>query len=132
MSKVIEAEPKGQKQRPPSVALQTTSDLTGVRLIEQAFADYMLQLRDIWADAQKRSAEAYAKFLSEAEELYRSAGKRFEALYRSYLSSHEKLSAAEDPQSLVEAELNELVRQAKEVWTPADNSRLFEAYSRYL
>lgn len=132
MSKVIEAEPKGPKPR-PNVALQTTNpaDVTGVRLIEQAFADYVLQLRDIWAAAQKRSEEAYAKYLSEVEEIYRAAFKRFEELYRSYLSAVEKMSA-EDPQSVAEAEYNELVRKAKEVWTPADNTRLFEAYSRYV
>lgn len=132
MSKVIEAEPKGSKQR-PNVALQTTkpADVTGVRLIEQAFSDYVLQLRDIWATAQKRCEEAYAKYLSEVEEIYRAAYKRFEELYRSYLSAVEKISA-EDPQSVAEAEYNELVRKAKEVWTPADNTKLFEAYSRYV
>ena len=133
MSKAIEPEPKGPKQ-PSNVALQTTytADSTGLRLIEQAFVDYALQLREIWAAAQKRSDEAYAKYLSEVEEVYRAAFKRFEELYRSYLSAVEKLATAEDPKSVAEAEDNELVRKGKEVWTPADNTKLFEAHSRYL
>ena len=133
MSKVIEAEPKGSKPRSTNVALQTTDapDLTGVRLIEQAFADYAHQLRDIWAEAQKRSQEAYAKYVGEGEQIHGAGRKRFEELYRSYLSAMEKIATAEDPKSVGEAEFNELARKAKEVWTPADNTKLYEAYTRY-
>lgn len=132
MSKVIEADPKGPKQRPPNVALESTADLAGERLIEQAFTDYLLQLRQVWDEAQKRSAEAYAKYLSEVEGIYRNAGKRYEELYRDYLNSVEKVVAAEEPQSLAEAEDRELVRKCNQVWTPADDLKLFEAASRYL
>jgi hypothetical protein len=132
MSKVIEGESKAPKLR-PNTALQTTNpDPTGVRMIEQACADYALQLQDIWAAAQKRSEEAWAKYVGEAEAIYNAAATRFEELYRGYLSAVEKITAAEDPQSVAEAEYNELVRKAKEVWTPADNSKLYEAYSRYV
>lgn len=132
MSKVIEADPKGQKQRPTSDALESTADLVGERLIEQAVTDYLLQLRKVWDEAQERSAEAYAKYLGEVEEIYRNAGKRYEELYRYYLNSVEKVVAAEDPQSIAEAEDKELVRKGNQVWTPADDLKLFEAASRYM
>src|ERR1041385_6765068 len=126
----------GTRQNPklrPNAALPTTNpDPTGVRMIDQACADYALQREDIWAAAQKRSEEAWAKYVGEAEAIYNAAATRFEELYRGYLSAVEKITAAEDPQSVAEAEYNELVRKAKEVWTPADNSKLYEAYSRYV
>jgi hypothetical protein len=133
MPKVIEEERKTPNQHSTNIALQTnkSADLTGVRLIEQAFADYLLQLQNIWAEAQKLSEEAYAKYLKEVEEIYCTGAKRVEGLYRSYLSSVEKIAAAEDQESIAETEYTALMHKGKGVWTPADNSKLFDAYCRY-
>jgi type I site-specific restriction-modification system R (restriction) subunit len=116
-----------------SVRKSSSSDVVGVlRPFEDAYITYMLELRQVWTDAERLSEDAYRTYLHELEEVSSDARRRYEDLYRNYLSSLHEASSSEETKSGAEDQAQDFQKNLQQVWGPDDTLKCFEAYSRYM
>lgn len=119
-----------QDEKPPvrGGASLSTDAVSVLRPFEEAYVSYMLELQEVWTNAQIQSEDAQRTYLRELEEIYSNVRRRYEDSHRARLNSLREKSGSEEGQEESQIEPEKL----QTGWGPEEELACFEAYSRYI